>query len=343
MKISVGILAGSRAQGLNCAKVKAGNRMNISKLMEELDGMGDVLISAAKKEDYEELCGTVMEDSSLLKGLYNVISASGEDHIFVCGSDMPGISGKLVEYMSEFICSDYDCYCLTDESRIQPLCAIYSKTMLPLIEEAVRTGDHKLMNLLRKARVKYISLEYTCFGREILTNTVIRKPKKKTFPQAVFCVSGFKNSGKTFLITRLINEFIAEGYSVGVIKHDGHRYEMDRKGTDTYEFLRAGARQTAIFAAEQFSLNFRETASDARLLNFFSECGVVVIEGLKNSPYPKIEMTGSGGESVCDPKTLICIAAERDPRQINQIPVFDRDDIRGIFSCVKKYFRLGEK
>ena len=148
---------------------------------------------------------------------------------------------------------------------------------------------------------------------------------------------------QTFLITRLINEFIAEGYSVGVIKHDGHRYEMDRKGTDTYEFLRAGARQTAIFAAEQFSLNFRETASDARLLNFFSECGVVVIEGLKNSPYPKIEMTGSGGESVCDPKTLICIAAERDPRQINQIPVFDRDDIRGIFSCVKKYFRLGEK
>lgn len=63
MKISVGILAGSRAQGLNCAKVKAGNRMNISKLIEELDDMGDVLISAAKKEDYEDLCGTVMEDS----------------------------------------------------------------------------------------------------------------------------------------------------------------------------------------------------------------------------------------------------------------------------------------
>ena len=40
MKISVGILAGSRAQGLNCAKVKAGNRMNISKLIEELDGHG---------------------------------------------------------------------------------------------------------------------------------------------------------------------------------------------------------------------------------------------------------------------------------------------------------------
>ena len=68
MKISVGILAGSRAQGLNCAKVKAGNRMNISKLIEELDGMGDVLISATKKEDHEDLCGTVMEDSSLLKG-----------------------------------------------------------------------------------------------------------------------------------------------------------------------------------------------------------------------------------------------------------------------------------
>ena len=81
---------------------------------------------------------------------------------------------------------DYDCYCLTDESRIQPLCAIYSKAMLPLIEEAMRTGDHKLMNLLRKARVKYISLEYTCFGREILANTVIRKPKKKTFLRQYF-------------------------------------------------------------------------------------------------------------------------------------------------------------
>ncbi|MFR2966637.1 MAG: hypothetical protein ACLTK0_09790 [Anaerovoracaceae bacterium] len=125
--------------------------MNISKLIEELDGMGDVLISAAKK-DYEDLCGTVMEDSSLLKGLYNVISASGEDHILF-GSDMREYrkAGQICRYMFGLR------LCLTDEADTA-LCAIYSKAMLPLIEEAMRTGDHKLMNLLRKTRVKYISL-----------------------------------------------------------------------------------------------------------------------------------------------------------------------------------------
>ncbi len=56
MKISVGILAGSRAQGLNCAKVKAGNRMNISKLMEELDGMGRRLDFCCEKKKTMKIC-----------------------------------------------------------------------------------------------------------------------------------------------------------------------------------------------------------------------------------------------------------------------------------------------
>lgn len=341
MSLSVGILAGSRADGINEARVRASNRIIIGKLAGELGVIGDVLVSAAKKDDYEDLHCVVMEDQSPMEGLYNILSSAKGDYVFVCGADMPGISAKLVKYMSEFICSDYDCYCLADEKRIQPLCAIYSKAMLPLIEEALKSGDYKLMNLIRRARVKYISIEYTSFGREVLTNTMVRTREKKSLPKAVFCVSGPKNSGKTGLITRLINEFIEDGHSVGAIKHDGHHYEMDREGTDTHKFLESGATGSAIFAGGQYTLNLKEETTEVRLLEFFSRCDVIVIEGLKNSPYPKIEMMKEAGDqSLCDPETLICIATEKNPPQASRIPVFDRDDTEGIFSLVKKYFDM---
>ena len=74
------------------------------------------------------------------------------------------------------------------------------------------------------------------------------------FP-VVFCVSGVKDSGKTGLIVKLINEFITQDYTVAVIKHDGHEYEMDHEGTDTWCFTRAGAKCSAIFSDTQYSLN----------------------------------------------------------------------------------------
>ncbi len=342
--LSVGILAGSRSSGINKAKAATGNRSVVKKLKKELSGIGEVIISAAVKKDYEDLTERVFEDSSLLEGLYNVISMARTEYVFVCGADMPMITGELVSYIAGYISSDYDCYCLTDDRHIQPLCAIYSKNVLPFIEKALQKGDLKLIRLLRQVRTKFIDLGYTTFDKSIIRNNNIRKPARTEKPQIVFCVSGPKNTGKTGLIIRLINEFIREGYSVGTIKHDGHEYDMDHKDTDSFRFYQAGAKVSAIFSADRFSVNCKGKAEPEEMLEFCRNLDVVIFEGLKNSHYPKIEMVRDGTQSLADPKTLILIAADIATDDISpdseRIPVFDRNDTEGIFCMVKKYFNL---
>ena len=52
--------------------------------------------------------------------------------------------------------------------------------------------------------------------------------------QAVIVICGIKNSGKTTLIRNLIPKLNALGYKVATIKHDGHEFESDVPGTDSY-------------------------------------------------------------------------------------------------------------
>lgn len=109
----------------------------------------------------------------------------------------------------------------------------------------------------------------------------------------MFAVSGYKNSGKTTLITRLIPELTHRGYRVAVIKHDGHDFTPDVPGTDSYRHREAGAYGTAVFSANRFLVTKevvpeRNAGVDEReLAKFFPEADIILIEGLKHSGYPK--------------------------------------------------------
>lgn len=63
----------------------------------------------------------------------------------------------------------------------------------------------------------------------------------------IFAVSGVKNSGKTTLICKLLEIFKGKGQKVAVLKHDGHDFEPDVPGTDTYRQLQAGAYRNGCF------------------------------------------------------------------------------------------------
>ena len=52
--------------------------------------------------------------------------------------------------------------------------------------------------------------------------------------QLILAVSGVKNSGKTTLIASLLSKLKQKGLKVAVIKHDGHEFEADIPGTDTW-------------------------------------------------------------------------------------------------------------
>lgn len=103
-----------------------------------------------------------------------------------------------------------------------------------------------------------------------------------------FAVSGYKNTGKTTLIERLIPVLAQRGYKVAVIKHDGHDFECDVPGTDSYRHREAGACGTAVFSSRRFFISREYDGADEKMIaSAFPDADVILIEGLKGSQYPK--------------------------------------------------------
>ena len=125
---------------------------------------------------------------------------------------------------------------------------------------------------------------------------------------AVFAVSGEKNSGKTTLIEGVVSILTQRGYAVAVIKHDGHAFEPDVAGTDTRRFYDAGAAGTAVFDGEKFMLVRRRAVNEQQLFEAFPDVDLILIEGLKDSDYPKLFLKAGEWQ---DPKDVADMLVKR--------------------------------
>jgi len=150
--------------------------------------------------------------------------------------------------------------------------------------------------------------------------------------QRVFGVAGWKNSGKTTLVERLIAEFVRRGWRVATVKHAHHAADMDRPSTDSFRHRVAGASEVALVGGERFAI-MREQA-DAPLVDVLARLApadLVLIEGYKRERHPKIEVRAAGGGpslAASDP-TVVAIAADERPSDTS-LPWFRRDDVAGI-------------
>ena len=165
----------------------------------------------------------------------------------------------------------------------------------------------------------------------------------------IVAISGVKNSGKTTLICRLLEIFKEKGLRVAVLKHDGHDFEPDVPGTDTYRQLQAGAYGTAVFSKGKYMLVKQQPQiSEKELMEFFPEVDLILLEGFKYSTYPKIEIVrkGNSTESVCNPERLMAIATNLDAEEREvlfipeDIPLFELDNAKSIAEFIlSDYFR----
>jgi len=353
MKLSVAILAGGKStrMGQNKALLEINNKRFIERIIDSVSDYEEVLISAARKGDYEYLNLPVLIDEHKeigpIEGIRNVVSKATNKYTFVCACDMPFINSSLIEYMEGYISSDYDAYVIADDDHIHPLCAIYSKDILPVIEELIANGNYKLTDILSRVRTKYIKLKHTTFEKNVVKNVNTRQEFKKIILPIVFTICATKNSGKTTLIIKLINEFIKDGYSVGVIKHDGHDYECDHEGTDSYRYYEKGAKVAGIFSSTKATINRRLDDSykgydyAQKMIDSMSDCDVIILEGFKDSDYPKVEVVRKeiSQKLVSNARNLICVATDVSFDDLSQ-KQYDLNDSHGIFLCIKQYFGL---
>lgn len=109
-----------------------------------------------------------------------------------------------------------------------------------------------------------------------------------TTQPAVLQIVGYKNTGKTTLICALIPLLQQKGYTVAVIKHDAHSFEIDHEGTDTFRQRAAGASAVAITGGARTVQIEEHGSSLAELIASFASYDFILVEGFKNEVYPKI-------------------------------------------------------
>ena len=106
----------------------------------------------------------------------------------------------------------------------------------------------------------------------------------------IVSIVGKKNTGKTSLTVKVIEELTNRGYNVASIKHSHHSIEMDKENTDTWKHKQAGANLVVGVGSTTF-FNVRKEHDLNRILymlKHFDDFDFVIIEGYKSYNYPKI-------------------------------------------------------
>jgi len=155
----------------------------------------------------------------------------------------------------------------------------------------------------------------------------------------LFGVIGWKNSGKTGLVERLVSEIAARGISVSTIKHAHQSFDIDRPGTDSDRHRQAGAREVLLSSRRRFALIHELRDEDelplARLLEKLAPVDLVLVEGYKRDTHPKIEVhRAATGQPLIAPGDPTVRAVASDTALDLDRPVFDLNDTRAIADFV---------
>ena len=346
----VGILTGgeSRRMGRDKALLRWRGETLLERLIREFSG-GELLLSARDPGVCEFFGCPVIYDEypglGPMEGLRRLLTEAKSDWLFVCAVDMPLLRRETADYLAAFRSSDYDCCVATCGGRIQPLCALYSRAMLPAVEDCEANGFLRLRDVLDRVRVKYVPLEYSRLGVDAAANINTPEELRRLLSPRVLCVCGEKNTGKTTLVCRLIEALRAEGARVAALKHDGHDAILDAPGADTARFTAAGADAAAVFTATRCALFTANPAGPEALLDALSRLSpppdVVIIEGMKASDYPKLELRRGDGKGGPRPRggTLpLLVVTEDAPAPSLAKWAAQRDDIAGILRCLRQFW-----
>lgn len=155
----------------------------------------------------------------------------------------------------------------------------------------------------------------------------------------LYGVTGWKNSGKTGLVERLVAELTARGLRVSTIKHAHHSFDVDHPGRDSYRHRDAGAQEVLLSSRNRIALMTElrgaEEPSLEALLTRLAPVDLVLIEGYKRDRHPKIEAhRAETGQPLIAPgdATIRAVASDSGaalPGDLGR-PVFDLDDTGAI-------------
>ena len=166
-----------------------------------------------------------------------------------------------------------------------------------------------------------------------------------TTVKTVAFIAARAGTGKTTLMEAVIARLKEKGYRVGAVKHAGHEAAVDREGSDSWRFKRAGTHVTVLAAEGQLAVirSLENPTFEDALTEASAGTDIVLLEGFKEMPVPKIEVYRSGhseklycrGEGEPDPH-LVAVAS--DVSLDLDVPILDLNDPDGVCEFIVKRF-----
>ena len=155
-------------------------------------------------------------------------------------------------------------------------------------------------------------------------------------------VVGWKDTGKTTLIEKVIKEFNNRNLTVSTIKHSHHNFSVDRQGTDSFRHFNAGAKET-ILGSEKKWIKFSRQITDSKpnlafLLEQIIPVDIVIVEGFKSGSHKKVEVVDSMSERKLlyeTDKTICGLIINEQRIQHAILPQFQRDDVQEICDFIE--------
>ena len=144
-------------------------------------------------------------------------------------------------------------------------------------------------------------------------------------------IAGYSGSGKTTLIEKVIPVLVREGLRVSLIKHAHHEFDVDQAGKDSHRHRHAGCTEVLVSSSKRWALMHElRGAVEPSLqdqLKRLSACDLVIVEGFKAEPIPKIEVHRRAGHTpLLYPEDPHVIAIATDEPLDTSLPQLDVDD-----------------
>jgi molybdopterin-guanine dinucleotide biosynthesis adapter protein len=156
-------------------------------------------------------------------------------------------------------------------------------------------------------------------------------------------LAGWSGAGKTTLVAKLIPSITARGLTVSTLKHAHHAFDVDQPGKDSYMHRMAGATEVLVSSQNRFAL-MRELRGAPELtlpelLAKLTPVDLVIIEGYKRDPHPKLEVFRAGvGKPLIHPDDphVVAIASDVALPEM-RVPRVPLDDTEAIIDILLKH------
>lgn len=175
-QMSAGILAGGRSfrMGENKAHLAYQGKTFLERVISACEDFGEIIISVDDAGKYPGVKYPLYEDElqefGPIEGIFQLLVHASNDYVLILATDMPQIDKKLLHQMAEQISGTEDCLVLKSRGKMQPMCSIYKKTVLPVLKEMREAGEHKVGLLFSRVDTHFIELEETDCTQDAIGN-----------------------------------------------------------------------------------------------------------------------------------------------------------------------------